>query len=101
MRDGSTSLPASVEAVISTRKECHMMSRMYNTFVTGCHKSHILSILLILTISGPLEFCANGLIHYLPENGPVRFVIDKGTKKPVKCPKEDKNHAKETVSKAT
>ena len=71
---------------------CHMTSRMYNALVTQCHECHVLgillSIMLIITITGPLEFCANGIMHYLPEEDGVRMVVDVDTGKPVKCPQK-------------
>ena len=60
----------------------------------------LISILLVLTFNGPLRFCANGILYYLPENGTVKIVVDRETGKIVKCPKE-KNHAQETVSDTT
>lgn len=61
----------------------------------------LITIMLILTLSGPLRFCANGILYYLPEKGGIRMVVDRETGKIVKCPKKEKSHARETVSKTT
>ena len=61
----------------------------------------LISALLILTITGPLEICANGILYYLPKEGVIRIAVDRETWKIIKCQEKEKNHANETVSETT
>ena len=43
----------------------------------------LLSILLVLMITGPADLCINGVLYHVPSEGGPMMVVDDG--KPVTC----------------
>ena len=42
-----------------------------------------LILLAMLSITGPAELCINGILYYIPSEGPPKLVLEGG--KPVAC----------------